>query len=784
MKEMDKINVSSSNSISEPQNLKKSGIKFASLVVVDTPSRYYGKGFAYIPPNIAQSLEISDGEYLKIIGGMITYARCKILSESQNYTDVSSNLPPLQIDSNVRKNADVVLGDKVQIEKIIPIPATRVVFAEEENINPEKVLLDEKNLNKYLIGAAIARKNEIWIPSKKVASLVSKTKDSVNLIRSQLSAFYSDIYYVAFHISPVKKNGVYKITKNTDIIIRPNPIVSISRIGDDLDLLENIGGLKKERDQLMEFIGLKVLQSDLLKYSNLKFSNAILLTGPSGLGKSILTKAVANQFPVCVYSINGPDLIGDKPQSAPAELEKIFKNAKKTAPSVIIVDEVEALAYNREDLKFDALTRNIVTSFLHLLDSLNDSLDVVLIATTNKPKSIDMAFRSTNRFSKEIQFKAPSIDDRVEIISLIINKSPFFPNKTIDVRTVAELCNGFTGADIHHLFQEVFIDFLKQSGMYERFISQSMKFENVAPKIRIKTSNFHNVLKAKLVKPSLLRSYLIETPKQKFSDVGGLEEAKLLLEENIRNPIIYPELYEKFGGKQTRGILLHGPPGCGKTLLGKALASETNMNFIYIKGAEVLNRWLGESEAAIREIFKKARDAAPCIIFFDELDAVSTIRGVDGNVHSDRVTAQILTELDGLDEMKGVICIGATNRVDIIDPAVMRPGRLFPVIKIDMPNKIEREAIFKIHIKSMPISADLKIDALTLMSDGLSGASIEKICHQASLFAIRENIEILSNTENDDRVPPSQVEFRHFEKALKDLKKKDEKNGKKGAFYS
>jgi transitional endoplasmic reticulum ATPase len=271
----------------------------------------------------------------------------------------------------------------------------------------------------------------------------------------------------------------------------------------------------------------------------------------------------------------------------------------------------------------------------------------------------------------------------------------------------------------------------------------------------------------------MLRTYLIETPKISFLDVGGLNEAKRVLEENIKYPQIYPELYKQFGGRQTKGVLLSGPPGCGKTLLAKALAAESSMNFIYIKAAEVLNRWLGESEAAIREIFSRAKAASPCIVFFDELDAISTVRGVEGNIHSDRVTAQILTEIDGLEELKNVICIGATNRPDIIDPAIMRPGRLYPIIKIELPNEEERWEIFKIHSREKPLGVDIDLKELAQLTPEMGGANIEEICQQASLAAIRENIDAITHpNHNSSAVPASKLMRKHFIKAIEELKTK------------
>jgi transitional endoplasmic reticulum ATPase len=773
-KKITPLSPSSSMGEDNPEN-----VQFSYNVVADISARYYGQGLALIPSSVAIKIGVREDEYVLLQGGQKTYARCKIMAPHEDYLDAATSLPPILIDSNIRKNADVVLGDKVQIEKIIPIVADRVVLAEEEHGEPEKTVLNVQRLHKFLLNHIICKSGEVWIPSNKVGSLVDQPASAGT---PDIMSFFADVYYIVFHISPVNRNVPAIITEKTEIYIRETPVLDVKRIPDNSVIMADIGGMEKHINQLREFLGFKVFQTETLEKSKLKFSHAVLLTGPSGLGKSFLAQAITNEFPVCSYVINGPEIIGDKPQSTPQELSKIFDEAIRTAPSVIIIDEVEALAFNRDDLKFDAVTRAIVTEFLHLIDRLSVVSNVVLIGTTNQPKTLDAAFRTTNRFSKEIVLSPPTIPERKAILDLFIARSPFFDKDAINTQAIAEECNGFTGADITLFFQEVFVDALKKNGLYDAFISRPLRFTDVLPKLKITTQNFANVLKAKTLKPSLLRSYLVETPKIKFNDVGGLDEAKKVLEENIKFPLMYPDIYQKFGGRQTKGVLLYGPPGCGKTLLAKALASETSMNFIYIKGAEVLNRWLGESEAAIREIFTKARAAAPCIVFFDELDAISTIRGVEGNVHSDRVTAQILTELDGLEELKDVICIGATNRLDIIDPAVMRPGRLYPTIKIDFPTERERTIILQIHSRKMPLAKDVDLVEISRLTEGLGGATLEEICNHASLAAIREAIEEFTTNK---RISSASIERRHFMKAIEDIKKKQiALQGKPAGFYT
>ncbi len=484
--------------------------------------------------------------------------------------------------------------------------AERVYLAVEEDIGEtERVRLNLERLRRYLKNSVVHKTDEIWIPTKEINSVISPMDE---FEQSEKLIFHPDLYYTIFHVAPVgAQYPCLRITDKTEIIIRSNPILDIKSIFNEPIYLNDVGGLSSEKQLLKELIGLKVYQSETLNKSRLRFANAILLTGQTGTGKTLISKAIVNEFPVCAFMINGPELIGDKPQTAPQELNKIVDDAIRCAPSIIVIDEIEAIATTREDLKFDAISRNIVIATLLILDKIAQTSDVVLIGTTNKPELLDASFRTTHRFSKEIKFFPPKVNDREEILNTIICKSPVLNEDLIDVHKVAEEANGFTGADLNLLIQEAFIDHLKEVGLYPQFIAMPLHYQEIKDQLAINTQNFLTVLKAKTVKPSIMRSYIVETPKITFNDVGGLSEAKHILEECIKFPLIYPDLYQKFGTKRTKGCLLFGPPGCGKTLLAKALACESNMNFIYIKAAEVLNRWLGESEAAIREVFAKAK---------------------------------------------------------------------------------------------------------------------------------------------------------------------------------
>jgi transitional endoplasmic reticulum ATPase len=751
-----------------------------TAVAVDVDSRYYGKGSAFISTDLATQLNVKENDVLRIQGEKTTFAICQLIPPSEAYIDAATNLPPIQIDSNIRKNLGIVLGDRVSISKAIAPNADRIYLVGVEGNDTEELLPNPERLGKFLYNRVVQKGDEIWIPARDVSSIIAPSDSSFG---GDPSKYYTDVYYLVFHTAPVgREYECVRITTKTEIIYREKPLTDLQRLFMEKVYMADIGGLKDQKRQLKELVGFKIFQSQLLEQSRLNFANAILLTGPSGTGKTMLMKAILNEFPVCSYYINGPEIIGDKPQSTPAELGKIFDEAIKSAPSIIAIDEVEALAFNREDLRFDAIMRNIITQFLQLLDRVAATHDVILIGTTNKAASIDPAFRTTSRFSKEIQVSTPQESARKEILNILIGRSPLLNPKLIDTQKIAEEANGFSGADLNLLVQEAFVENLKEIGLYEQFITRPLKTADVRTKLKVNTANFLTVLKEKRVKPSLLRTYFIETPKVRFSDVGGLEEAKRLLEENIKFPQLYPDLYKKFGGRATKGLMLFGPPGCGKTLLAKALAAETNMNFIYIKAAEVLNRWLGESEAAIREIFIRARSATPCIIFFDELDAISTVRGVEGNVHSDRVTAQILTELDGLDELKDVICIGATNRLDIIDPAMTRPGRLYPIVEIGAPNDKDRLEILKIHSRNMPLGKTVDLTEIAVQTKDMSGANLEEICHRAASLAIRENIDLM--TKNNGQVGSSSIEKSHFMAAIREVQDKTKKSQTApGPFY-
>ncbi len=757
-----------------PQTTQKS-----HFIIEDLPKKYLGQNVAIILGKNNESNLFKEGDYIKIIGERSTYAR--VISNPKEYQSyyksrqkigTESNKPHLQIDFNTRKNAEVKVGDTVRIQKIQCPPAKKIVIVPENyNSNNNYSTPDFKVLKKFLIGRVLSKSDDIWIPS-----FLNKIDEPNPSIKNPV-----DIYYTVLFCNPKgKKIPAVIVDKNTVIKLRNIPITDYDNIFDKDIYLDDVGGMKKVKETLLEHVSVIANEFKFIEKTGIKFSNSILLSGPSGCGKSLLAKAIVNEFPVSFFYINGPEIAGEKPTMAPEELKKIFDLAEEAGPSIILIDEVEALATKREDLRFDIIMRNVVTQFLHLLENISGNHKVFVIGTTNKPKTIDSAFLTSNRFGKVIKISPPKTKDRKEIIEIMARNIDIIDISELNTDLLAENTFGFSGGDLNILFQNAFIEKLKKLNIYNRFLKSQFSYRILKHKIKLNTNDILHILRNKIVKPSILRAYQVESPNISFDQVGGLNEVKKILEQNIKNPIIYPDIFNHYNVGSFKGLLLHGPPGCGKTLIIKALASEADINFISIKGAEVLNHWLGESEAAIRDIFNKAKDSAPCIIFFDELDAISTIRGVEGNVHSDRVTAQILTELDGIEDRKDVICIGATNRFDIIDPAITRPGRLYPIIKIELPSKEDRLEILQIYTKNKPISNEIDLKALVKKTEGFNGAVLEELCNQAALIAIQKYLDV---QKTNPSIKMSPITMSDFNLALIDLKKKL-KMEKKADLYS
>jgi len=481
----------------------------------------------------------------------------------------------------------------------------------------------------------------------------------------------------------------------------------------------------------------------------------VLLYGPPGTGKTLLAKAVANEADANFYTLNGPEIMNKYYGESEKALRDLFDEAEKNAPSIIFIDEIDAIAPKREEAGGE-LERRIVSQLLTLMDGLKGRGQVIVIGATNRPDSIDPALRRPGRFDREMEISMPNEKSRKEILEIHTRGMPLA--KDVDLGKIAEFTMGYTGADLSALTKEAALSALrKHIPEIQKMDEVSVEFLN---KLSVSMKDFINAYR--IVQPSALREVIIKTPKVKWDDIGGLSDVKESLREVVEWPLTHPEYFEEFGIKPPKGVLLYGPPGTGKTLLAKAVANEAQANFISVKGPELISKWVGESEKHIREIFRKARQAAPTVIFFDEFDAIASSRGLHASSTGDSIVNQLLTEIDGIEELGQVVVIAATNRKDLIDPSLLRPGRFDRHIEIGMPDLKTREEIFKVHTKNMPLSKDVNLKELAKKTEGKTGADIESICREAAMLAIGE----IRNKKRKKK----EVTMKDFEKALEKIK--------------
>ena len=565
---------------------------------------------------------------------------------------------------------------------------------------------------------------------------------------------------VVTKISPMADAVI--IERDTSVSISEKPAkeeMKIPRI-----TYEDIGGLEEEIKQVREMIELPLKYPELFEKIGVEAPKGVLLHGPPGTGKTLLAKAVANETNANFFTLSGPEIMSKYYGQSEENLREIFKEASENAPSIIFIDEIDSIAPKREETHGD-VERRVVAQLLALMDGLEERGKVVVIGATNRINAIDPALRRPGRFDREIEIGIPDVKGRREILTIHTRGMPLA--KDVDLDKIAEITHGYSGADIAALCKEAAIRALRRVIPEIDFEGESIPAE-ILNKIEVKEKDFYEAFKS--MSPSALREVVIESPNVKWDDIGGLKEVKQALMETVEWPLKYDEIFHHMDAKPPKGILLYGPPGTGKTMLAKAVATESQANFISVKGPEFLSKWVGESERAVRETFRKARQAAPCVIFFDEIDAIAPARGSLGDSHvTERVISQMLTELDGLEDLRDVIVIAATNRPDIIDPALLRPGRFDRLIYIPPPDKEARKEIFRIHTRKKPLADDVNIDELAEKTEGYTGADIAAVCNEAVMAAIREYIE--KGRELDkEKIKELKIHKRHFEEALRNVK--------------
>jgi transitional endoplasmic reticulum ATPase len=555
------------------------------------------------------------------------------------------------------------------------------------------------------------------------------------------------------------------ITADTQIVIGEKPAAAVREV--PRVTYEDIGGLQEEIRKIREMVELPLKYPELFERLGVEAPKGVLLYGPPGTGKTLLAKAVANETNAAFFSISGPEIMSKFYGESEERLREIFRQAEENAPSIIFIDEIDAIAPKREEVTGE-VEKRVVSQLLALMDGLKPRGRVVVIGATNRPNAIDPALRRPGRFDREIEIGVPNKQGRLEILQIHTRGMPLAED--VDLERIASVTHGFVGADLEALCKEAAMRALRRILPQIDFEKESIPAE-ILNKIVVTMNDFMEALKD--VEPSAMREVLVEVPTVKWEDIGGLADVKLELQEAVEWPLKYPEVFEHLDAKPPKGILLYGPPGTGKTLLAKAVANESEANFISIKGPELLSKWVGESERAVREVFRKARQAAPSIIFFDEIDSIAPVRGGGyGDSHvTERVISQLLTEMDGLEELRGVVVIAATNRPDIIDPALLRPGRFDKLLYVPPPDLEARKEILKIHLRKKPLAEDVNIDEIAKRTEGYTGADLAAVCNTAVMLAVREHIMANKNPEEAKKnVKDVKVCRRHFEEALKKVK--------------
>jgi transitional endoplasmic reticulum ATPase len=692
------------------------------------------KGIVRIDSQIMRELGIQQGSIIEIEGSRKTVS----IAGRAFPADMGSAI--IRMDGLTRKNAGTSVGEYVSVRATDVKPAASITIAPAQK--GTMIQAHQEIFRRALLGRAMVKGDLISLGGtrRRRVTLTGNPffDDIFKIVDEEFNLTFGigpDIKYTVTNTSP--KEAVL-ITEDTEIEVLPEA-VDIKEEALPEVTYEDIGGLQEELRKVREMIELPLKHPELFETLGIQPPKGVLLYGPPGTGKTLIAKAVANEANAHFISVAGPEIMNKFVGEAEKRLRDIFAEAEKNAPAIIFIDEVDGIAPKREE-SYGEVERRVVAQLLSLMDGLKSRGRVIVIAATNRPDALDPALRRGGRFDREIEIGVPNKEGRLDIIKIHTRNMPM--TKDVDIKELADVTHGFVGADVESLCKEAAMAALRRVlPQFQVDLKGSERIpQEILEKLIVSKADFKEALK--LVRPSAMREVLIETPKVKWEEIGGLASVKQEMIEAVEWPLKNPEAFKRMGIRPPRGILLYGPPGCGKTLMAKAVATESQSNFIYVKGPEVISKWVGESERAIREIFKKARQVAPCIIFFDEVDSIASKRGSasDGKV-SERVTDQILTEMDGLEEMSDVVVIAATNRPELLDPALLRPGRFDRFLLVPPPDEKTRLEIMKIHTEKMPLEKNFSINDLVQKTVGFSGADIEAVCREAAMLALREDMK-------------------------------------------
>ncbi len=737
------------NSSTGEDNENELNGKEAQVKVLEAKPKDVGLGHAHLDHVVIEQLKVKPGDFILLKGKKASVA----IAQPGYYEDVGGNT--LRIDGNIRRNIDAAVGENIKISKADLPSAQLISFS---LVRQLRIKGGEEYLKQLLLGRCFALNDIVEI------NIMGRRLDLM------ITGFKPEGPGVYLAPETTIKIGTEKITITPG---KDKEDISVPRI-----IYEDIGGLNDVVSKVREMIELPLRYPELFERLGVEAPKGVLLHGPPGTGKTLLAKAVASETKANFLSIGGPEIMSKFYGESEERLRKIFAVAEKNAPSIIFIDEIDSIAPKRDEVSGE-VERRVVAQLLSLLDGMTLRGKVVIIGATNRPNALDPALRRPGRFDREINIGIPDRNGRLEILQIHTRGMPL--NEDVNLEYLANISHGYVGADLAALSKEAAMNALRQVLPDIDLEMDSIPIE-LLNKIVVTSEDFLHAFRE--LEPSALREVLVESPNIHWADIGGLNDAKQQIIESVEWPLKYPELFKHHNAKPPLGIMLYGPPGTGKTMLAKAVATETEANFISIKGPEIYSRWLGESEKAVRETFKKAKQAAPCIIFFDELDAVAPIRGSSGTSHSvERVVSQLLTEMDGLVKLHNIVVIGATNRPDMIDPALLRPGRFDRLIYIGPPDRETRVEIFRIHTKtntqgtstytqSELLSSGIDLSMLGERTEDYTGADIAAVCNEARMLAIREFVLQADPNKKISKkdIGSSKLKPEHFETAIRLVK--------------
>jgi len=710
----------------------------------------FGRGIARVDSKLMGKIGVKEGDTVEIKGKETAYA----IAVRSYPADVGLNV--IRMDGLVRKNAEASIGEFVNVTKAEVKEAKHVVLAPAQ----KGVMLHiSPNLLKQNLYMRPMMKGDVIAPNP-----VFKTRSvendpfsemfrqmGININMNEVFMGGGQIRLVVTKTDP--SDGPVQITDMTELEIR-HEAVDVSELKVPGVTYEDIGGLKEIVPKVREMIEVPMRHPEIFERLGVEPPKGVLLHGPPGCGKTLLAKAVANEAGANFISLAGPEIMSKFYGQSEENLRKVFEEAEKNAPSIIFIDEIDSLAPKREEVSGE-VERRIVSQMLTLMDGLKKRGKVIVIAATNRPNALDPALRRGGRFDRELEIPVPDRKGRKEIIQVHTRNMPL--EDDVDLKKLAEKTYGFVGADISSLAKEAAMNALRRVLPDISELKEGDPIpKEVLEKLKVGNKDFEYALR--MVQPSAMREVLVEVPNIKWEDVGGLEDVKEALKEAVEWPLNNPDSFKRLGIRPPRGIMMYGPPGCGKTHIVKALAGEAGVNFISIKGPELMSKWVGESEKAVRDVFKRAKQVAPTIIFFDEIDSLASKRGMsDGARVHEQVVSQMLTEMSGIEDMDGVVVVAATNRPDIVDPALLRPGRFDKLIYVPAPNEETRKEILEVHTRNVPLT-NVDLGDIASRTKGYSGADLEAIVREAALDALRESLD------------SKEVTSEHIETALKDVK--------------